>query len=353
MIQILLVDDEEYSLKSMKNLIPWNQWQCEIAAVADSAHRALEIIGEIPIDIVFTDIRMPGMDGLELIREIRKKEKEISFVIISGYSEFEYACTAMQYGVKNYLLKPVGISEVEETLLSLSDEHQIREAQIRHRHEPVRIDVDYFVERILSAVTGNNWNGISGILLDFFKEISRQKGSLEQCRVSAISLLSTLVRKEIIFFNDSTLLLAGEIGSAETQKGIYSILKDQILITQNQSRRACNDRMNPHVQKILVYLLSHYRENRLSLKWLSENVTFVKSDYLGKLFLKETGKSFTAYLNEFRVNRAREILRTNPKMPIGELAERVGYSDNASYFIKQYKQITGMTPARFAAGAVG
>jgi two-component system response regulator YesN len=88
------------------------------------------------------------------------------------------------------------------------------------------------------------------------------------------------------------------------------------------------------------------------LKWLSENVVYLKSDYLGKLFLSETGKTFAQYLTEFRIARAVEYQRGDSTIQIHTLAELVGYQDNVSYFIKQYKKITGMTPVEFAMSSV-
>jgi YesN/AraC family two-component response regulator len=236
MVKILLVDDEAFSLKGMQGLVPWSQWNCEIAAVANNGKRALEILNSQKIDIVFTDIKMPEMDGLELIREVKMINSHIDFVIITGYGEFEYAQKAVKYGVKNYLLKPVGISEIEETLLELTGNqvHPEQEQEVpdlqKEGSECSCISVESFVEEILISVTQKNWNKISEILLLFFKEISNHRCNLEQTRVHAINLLSSLIKNEIIYSNDKTLLLAGEIGSAKNQSGIYNILKDQILL---------------------------------------------------------------------------------------------------------------------------
>ncbi|MGL1891265.1 MAG: response regulator [Spirochaetaceae bacterium] len=348
MIQILLVDDEEFSLQGMKKLIPWEQWKCEIAAVADSGKKALEIINSTHIDIVFTDIKMPKMDGLQLIKEIRNNNNKIKFVIISGYSEFDYAQKAIKYGVKKYLLKPVGIAEIEETLLSLTE--NIISNGLKPKN--IKIDIEPIVKEILISVTQKNWNKISEILLSFFKEISAQGGSLDQSRKLAIKILSSLVKNEVIFSNDSTFLLAGEIGSAKSQSGIYNILKDQVMITQNQNTSSISKKTNPNIQKILIYLLTHYKDKNLTLKWLSENVTYVKSDYLGKLFFSETGKKFATYLNEYRVTRACEYLRDDSHIAIHELAEMVGYDENVSYFIRQFKTHTGMTPMEFLSSTI-
>jgi len=352
MIQILLVDDERFSLKGMQNMIPWERWNCTVAAVANNAAKALEIVNSQRIDIIFTDIKMPEMDGLQLIENVQKINKAIKFVIVSGYGEFDYAQKAIRFGVKNYLLKPVGISEIEEVLLHLTEGIFPKPNDADKSAAELSVVIDDYVADVLKAVTQKNWNSIGQILLELFKEISEQGGTLEQSREFAIRLLSSLIKNEIIFSNEDTLLLAGKIGSAESQSTIYTILKEQILLTQNQGAETISNKMNLHIQKILIYLLTHYKDNQLTLKWLSEHLVFVKSDYLGKLFQQETGKSFAAYLAEFRVARACEFLKNNASIPIYDLSEKVGYADNVSYFIRQFKKIKGLTPAEYASSSV-
>jgi two-component system, response regulator YesN len=106
MIQLLLVDDEPVILKSLVN----NDWAgVGIGTVhqAENGLVALEVLKRTEVDIVVTDIRMPGMDGLELCRCIREQYPLIKCILLSGYGEFEYARQAIQYGISSYLLKPV------------------------------------------------------------------------------------------------------------------------------------------------------------------------------------------------------------------------------------------------------
>ena len=87
----------------------------EVAGLAENGPEALELIERERPDILITDIRMPGCDGLELIRRAKELRPELEIVIISGYAHFEYAQTAIRYGVGNYLLKPIKKDELMET----------------------------------------------------------------------------------------------------------------------------------------------------------------------------------------------------------------------------------------------
>ncbi|MEI0739626.1 response regulator [Paenibacillus sp. JTLBN-2024] len=91
MIEILLVDDESYVTESIEATIPWNDLGVEKVYRADSAEAALAVLREQSIDIVVTDIRMPEIDGLELIERIEREWPHIRCMVLTGYSDFEYA----------------------------------------------------------------------------------------------------------------------------------------------------------------------------------------------------------------------------------------------------------------------
>ncbi|MGG6311471.1 response regulator transcription factor [Paenibacillus macerans] len=111
MIHLLLVDDEPVLLKSMVA----NEWErigIEYVFQAASGPEALEMLKRTSIDIVVTDIRMPGMDGLQLCKHIQDHYPRTKCILLSGYGEFEYARDAIRYGTLNYLLKPIKDEEL-------------------------------------------------------------------------------------------------------------------------------------------------------------------------------------------------------------------------------------------------
>ncbi len=115
-MRIIIVEDEQRSRRGLKNLIQMASDECEIVADAADGQKALTLIKKCKPDVVFTDIRMPYMDGLELIREVRKEDKVVKFVIVSAYEEFEYARQALSLGVTDYLIKPLIMDDVEEVI---------------------------------------------------------------------------------------------------------------------------------------------------------------------------------------------------------------------------------------------
>lgn len=112
MYRILLVDDEILVRDAIKENIDWGAIDCELVGDCENGKQAAEFVKEHPVDIVLTDILMPYMDGMELSHFLHDNYPEIVIVIFSGFGEFEYAKKAIQYGVSEYLLKPVTAMEL-------------------------------------------------------------------------------------------------------------------------------------------------------------------------------------------------------------------------------------------------
>lgn len=127
MYRILLVDDEILVRDAIKENIDWKSMDCELVGDCENGKQAMEFVQEHPVDIVLTDILMPYMDGMELSRFLHDNYPDIVVVIFSGFGEFEYAKKAIQYGVSEYLLKPVTAMELTEVIRKMKEKvDQIR-----------------------------------------------------------------------------------------------------------------------------------------------------------------------------------------------------------------------------------
>ncbi len=112
MFKVVLIDDEPIIRKGLKNIINWKQFDCTVCGEANDGLSACDVIREILPDIIFTDIKMPGMDGLSMIREIRDIVPNSKIIILTGYRDFEYARDAVKYGILEFILKPSKIEEL-------------------------------------------------------------------------------------------------------------------------------------------------------------------------------------------------------------------------------------------------
>lgn len=111
-ITLLIADDEAAIRNGLSTVVPWEQFGITIVGTAEDGREAYDIIKSCNPDIVITDIRMPGMDGLQLMERVKHEKLQTNFIILSGYGDFKYAQKAIQLGAKNYFLKPIKIDEL-------------------------------------------------------------------------------------------------------------------------------------------------------------------------------------------------------------------------------------------------
>ncbi|OXM85419.1 response regulator [Paenibacillus rigui] len=119
MFQLLIVDDESAVVDSLADTLPWQQIGIGSVFKAYSGFEALEILHTNTIDILITDIRMPGMSGLELLEKTRRSWKKMKCILLSGHAEFDYARQAIRHDTYEYLLKPISDEDILDKVSKL------------------------------------------------------------------------------------------------------------------------------------------------------------------------------------------------------------------------------------------
>lgn len=122
MLKMIIVDDEYLVRQLLKNCIDWNSLGVEILGEASNAQEGIDLAEKVMPDIIFTDIYMPFMDGIEFSRIILDKYPFMKIVVLTGHEEFEYAKRSVKVGVSDFLLKPINDKEIEKTVLKLKEE---------------------------------------------------------------------------------------------------------------------------------------------------------------------------------------------------------------------------------------
>ena len=150
MIKVLIVDDEPFIRQGLKILIDWGKYGYEISAEAANGKEAIRILENQPIDLVVVDIKMPGMDGLELITYVREHiSQTVRFIILSGYYEFNYARQAINYKVTDYILKPVEKNELIDNLLKIRREFELKKQEKKVEEIRNRLEYDKNLQDII------------------------------------------------------------------------------------------------------------------------------------------------------------------------------------------------------------
>ena len=127
--QVLIIDDEEIVCRGMAQFVKWKEHGFSVAGTVYLAKEGLKFLENNHIDVIFLDIRMPEMTGLEMLKIISVKYPSVKTVILSGFSEFSYAKEAIRYGAYDYLNKPVNLQEIEGLLDRLALEFKKEEQE--------------------------------------------------------------------------------------------------------------------------------------------------------------------------------------------------------------------------------
>lgn len=253
--QVVLIDDEPWTMVYMKKTFKWEDKGFEIIAETQNSLEAFDLIEQTRPDVVFTDIRMPEMSGIELMKGLRKKGVESEFVIASGFAEFEYAQEAVKLGAFEYCLKPISSEKADELLDRLA------------LH--------------LNART------------------------------------------------DARRMHAARLSNRDEEAGPITEEDGQIKFTD-----------------MLAYIRCHYKE-KLQLKDLAKQF-YLNSNYCCHLFAKYTGKTFSEFLTQLRMEEAARLLQTH--FTIEDVARKAGFVDYF-YFNKVFKKYYGVTPTEFRKGS--
>jgi len=177
MYKVMLVDDERLILEGILNIIDWEKLGMKVIHMAENGKEALEKNKENPVDIIITDINMPVITGLDLIKTMKKINKRVKFIVLSGYDDFSYARTAIKYGVENYILKPIDEEELEATLIdikkTIKDEKEKENIILEKNSILMKIlkgtinsDELYYLKDIIELEFENKYYTVSNILFN-------------------------------------------------------------------------------------------------------------------------------------------------------------------------------------------
>lgn len=225
MFSILIVDDEKLDREGLKRQLEWSKYDIKEIFLADSGFEAINIIKNNSIDILFLDVKMPGMSGIQLVRKINEimPDKKMKIIFISGFDDFEYVKGALELSACQYILKPVDTNElssaVKKAVESLKKERRYEQEQItllNCLNESIPLLRKKIIEDIIfdTACKDNIWNKITEVGLNFkkgnaivliaeiddYKKLSSEmhKNDIENIMIK----VDKFIKESILFFKD-------------------------------------------------------------------------------------------------------------------------------------------------------
>lgn len=344
MLRILLVDDEKFAIQGLISMLDWDRFQGVLAGTASSGEEALTVLETVHPDVIISDIKMGGMNGIELARQVRERMPHIQMILLTAHGEFEYARQAIQYGVINYILKPITRDKLEQLNCLLA---QTTEQLLLRQKSYLTVWDDSLRGRLLTALK----NGDRDTLDEFFQSpLFAQLMLGNDCNPVGIQLLNYLYQylsdinldPQAISYSRSSTMETFLDMSDRQEKMDYIITKYYDLLTSVSLQK------NAHTDAITSYALryieEHYSDPEFNLSALSYAM-HVSLSHLSTVFKQATGVNLSAYVTDLRLEKSRQLL-SDMSHTIAEVSLLSGYSD-AKYFAKLFKKRTGNTPSEY------
>lgn len=344
MLKVLLVDDDEVVNNGLKKLIPWHELNAVVIGDARNGQTALEQALEERPDLIITDIRMPVMDGLELCKRISEAMIDTSVILLSGYEDFSYAKAAMNYGVKDYIIKPIDRPKLTQLI------EKTREISLRlDRRNKIYSDfaATDIENRLFDAVRECNE---SDVFTYFEKQFDCLLSDSSLIREMCFKYLSALfqiaarlglkpetcgINKNEVIANLFECKSIGELKNL-VYKNYLSLIK---YVSDKKDSKSIN-----LIEEIEQYLNANFTDPDLTVASTAERFN-ITANYLSILFRQVKGGNIGSKISRLRIERAKELLK-HPNISIANVSRESGYLD-MHYFSKAFKKSEGLTPSEF------
>ena len=154
MYRVLLIDDENIIVEGLRRVVRWADYNCQVVGTACDAEEGAKLIRALHPHILFTDIRMPGRDGLSMVAALRSEYPDMQVAILTGYRDFAYAQEAIRLGVTRFLLKPSKMEEIKEALMVMTQRLD-KQSTIQEEEEQSQTASSFIVNQALSFMEKN------------------------------------------------------------------------------------------------------------------------------------------------------------------------------------------------------
>lgn len=392
--RLLIAEDETTIRKGLRRSVNWKDYSINVIDEAEDGEIALEIAKEQKPDVLFIDINMPFLNGLELMKQLREYLPESIFIVITGYDEFGYAQQAIKLDAFDYLLKPVQKEELEKTIKNAidelqknsrnkqrdlqlqgnnqllkekflqnwssglsSDEEVVRQCQLLDIRLEGNIGMAIFnvIKDIDISGTDQNWSDVlityslKNIISDLVKPYPFTE-LFEDQRGNIVVLIPSVDMEQLLKLNREIKeqyerIIGRVVVCVEEIIGCYLNFTCQYKRLEKELNTESS--LSPMVALAKDYIDQRYFEHTISLQQVASNVQ-ASPTYLSKQIKNELGVSFVQYLTKVRINKARMLIK-DPYLKVYEVAEMVGYSTQ-HYFCSAFKRVVGISPTVYRSG---
>lgn len=378
MYKIIIVDDEKGTLDRMARSIEKNMKDFKVEGLFTNGKDALDFLYYNNVDAVITDIKMPVMNGLELAKRIRIMGLKCRVIVLSGFGEFDYAQKAIEYGVWQYVVKPVNSAAVRKLLeklkKELGDEDEVDYSQTEFLTSLFRGEIKDINDKIkmfnssgfafdykdfcgvVAELKINNYNDFKNKYWDF--EAHQMKNiiyNVADFRIKGVNIINQSsntslivlitdeenICKEIETEMNKLLPLKINVTPVSCFSGFENIPIPEVMEKMNYDTGTSKDSVDV-IELVKDFIKKNYNRN-LSRSDIADHV-YLNETYVGRIFKKSTGKTVREYHLECRMKRAAELLEADEK--ISSISRELGYNDKR-VFLRQFKAYNGCSPIEY------
>ncbi|MFB1097470.1 response regulator [Terribacillus sp. JSM ZJ617] len=378
-MKALLVDDERNGREVLRALGEWEQNGITVLLEASDGEEALELIESEQPEIIFTDIKMPRMNGIELMEQLHAADYRGKCILVTGYDDYQFMRKAIQFNSFDYLLKPIDPEAFTKVLENVT-QAIVAEKQSLESEAEVLVDARRLIlEQQISALCMGELKDFSILqnvlpqeekidltLLSFYhmhqpdQVMEALTGELHRYAIGDLfrfqqedNLYVVLSAADQWLQIENWLRQHLDIPVRLVQKTLRSLEEissvfEQLTVELAEHRYRTIRRLEEleseqRGQDIVAYVQSYYMED-VSLERLSK-LFFLSKEHISRKFKQETGMTLSRYVTDCRMKQAKQWLETTDKT-MYDIARLLGYQDEV-YFSKLFKKETGLTPTAY------
>lgn len=356
MYKVLIVDDDKSTRYMLKRFKKWQSHGFVIADEACDGKEALQKLKSCHFDLVITDIKMPGMDGIEFLHELKSMKWQVCVIFLSTHSNFEYAKQGIRLGVFDYMTKPLIdelFSEALERAKKYLDEEYLKRRKIKEEKKRLVESAKlYYPKKSEKTIVACLLSGSSSLISEetekTFTEITEMfEGDLYKIGILLNTMLANISEEIYAAFPWLKKLEGKNIIYNMTDAQTINEMKQQFLKYINSSLEMIKKYELHHadsvIRKTCAYVVNHVEQD-IKLEVIANEVRISK-DYIGKLFKQKTGCNFNDFVTKVKMEHAKHLIQTGEYKNY-EVSEKLGYS-KPDYFSRLFKTYTGYTPSEF------
>lgn len=350
MTTLVIIDDEKIVVEWVKTMLERSGKDCRVIGTAYNGIRGIAVVRQMKPDIVITDIRIPGMDGLSLIEHTMEELPMTAYIVISGYRDFSYARKALRLRVLDYVDKPITEDKLFAALATaenyLQEKKRLHFTEAGGKLENYNQICQQMTENLIQYLKEESGEDMLEYMDQALANMEHRGLGLERFRDECVKNIYVGIeimrernpqfefRKNIVPYAEIKQLRTGE----EVRLYTLEIFREFAAGIQAMDKLA----QNKTISSLIQYIDRHYAED-IGLTELAEHVK-MNPAYLSMLFKEQVGMSYIKYLTKIRIDKAKELLENGEK--VTDVSERVGYRDYR-YFSQVFKKSEQMTPNKY------